>query len=134
MRKVSVAVRIPAEELNKIFKGISKLQHNKGWTLSLSDDSNFISKHLDIVERQNAMWEQRAKQLEEYVKDDNKEKVTRKRKTSKSTSEDVSRTTLNKRTKNDSISSDNDSGTEKGKTLSKKKLKLNGNIVNGALT
>lgn len=134
-RKVSAAIRIPAEELKNIFTGISKLQHNKGWTLSLPDDTNFISKHFDIVERQNAAWEQRAKQLEEYLKDDNKEKVTRKRKMSKSVSEDVPvRTVLNKRTKKDSISSDTDSGTEKGKTLSKKRLKLNGNMLNGVLT
>lgn len=68
-------------------------------------DVDFLSKYPDVALRQNLMWQQRAKQLNEYFAD-NKEKV--KRRKSKSVSED------NKgNNKRDSVTSDSESGNEK---------------------
>ncbi|XP_022917040.1 DNA-directed RNA polymerase III subunit RPC5 [Onthophagus taurus] len=89
-KKVSSLVKIPAEELKEIFIGVSKLKHNKVWELSLATDAEFILKHSDVVQRQNAQWEHRAKQLGEYLnKDSNKEKKQRRK--SKSVSEEQHR-------------------------------------------
>lgn len=98
--------------------GISKLRHNKGWELSLPTDQDFIAKHPEIVQRQNLMWEQRSKQLNEFLKE-SKEK--RQRRKSKSVSEN------SKSEQRDcGVSSDNDSGTEKIKSpVAARKLKLN---------
>lgn len=111
-RKVSSVIRIPSEEIKEIFTGIAKLRHNKGWELSLPTDHEFISKHPDIVARQNSIWEQRSKQLSEYLKDP---KEKRQRRKSKSVSEEC------RNNKNE----ENDSGTEKSKSpVVAKKLKV----------
>lgn len=106
-RKVSSVIKIPPEEIKEILTGISKLHHHKMWQLILSIDTEFINEYNEVVIRQNLMWEQRAKQLNEYFTE-NKEKT--KRRKSKSVSEE------NKSSKRDSISSDNESGTEKNKS------------------
>lgn len=58
-RKVSSVIKIPTEEIKEIFTGISKLRYSKGWELALPTDSDFINKYTDIVQRQNALWDQR---------------------------------------------------------------------------
>lgn len=96
-------MKIPSEEVKEIFKGFSKLSHNKGWELVLPTDNDFIAKHSDIVQKQNEAWEQKFKQLSEFLKDNK-----RQRRKSKSVSEDC-------KVRN-GMSSDNDSGTEKNKS------------------
>lgn len=111
-------MKIPSEEVKEIFTGISKLRHNKGWELSLPGDQDFLIKHIDVVQKQMAFWEQRYHQLTEFLRD-NKEK--RQRRKSKSVSEDNSGASVaNKLRSNGSLvvansytSSDNDSGTER---------------------
>ncbi|GJQ72361.1 hypothetical protein Trydic_g3446 [Trypoxylus dichotomus] len=126
-RKVSSLIRIPAEELKEILTGISRLRHNKGWELSLPPDADFILKHHDIVQRQSVLWEQKSKQLGDFLSD-TREK-TRQRRKSKSVSEDVkSKSESGSRLKKESISSDTDSGTEKSKSPPSKKRKLNGDV------
>lgn len=106
-------MKIPSEEVKEIFTGVSKLRHNKGWELSLPADQDFLIKHIEIVQKQMAFWEQRYHQLSEFLKD-NKEK--RQRRKSKSVSEDSGISVTNKIRSNGSLncytSSDNDSGTE----------------------
>lgn len=103
-KKVSSVMKIPAEEVKEIFIGISKLRHNKGWELTQPADTDFITRHYEIVQRQTLLWEQRYIQLGDFLK----EKTRRKSKSeSKSVSEDG-------RSKNPNYtSSDNESGTEK---------------------
>lgn len=124
-RKVSSLIRIPAEELKEILTGISRLRHNKGWELSFAPDTDFILKHHDIVQRQSVIWEQKSKQLSDFL-NDTREK--NKRKKSKSVSEDVKNKSDSDRLKKDSISSDTDSGTEKCKSPLTKKRKLIGEL------
>lgn len=117
-------IRIPTEEVKEIFTGIAKLKHNKGWELALPTDHDFITKHLDTVNRQNLMWDQRAKQVSDYFKD-NKDK--RQRRKSKSVSEEC-------KGRDCGVSEDNDSGAEKTITKSPvvvKKNKVNNNKVIG---
>lgn len=117
-RKVSSVIRIPTEEIKEIFTGISRLRHNKGWELTMPADHDFIAKHPEIVQRQNLMWEQRQKQLNEFLKDGREKRQRRK---SKSVSENSK-----SEPRDCSLSSDNDSGTEKIKSpVAAKKLKLN---------
>lgn len=123
-RKVSSEIRIPSEEIKEIFTGIAKLRHNKGWELTLPPDQEFINKHPEIVQRQNLMWEQRSRQLSEFIKD-SKEK--RQRRKSKSVSEECKANKSEARDSN--LSSDTDSGTEKSKSpIAAKKLKLSKNM------
>lgn len=112
--------------MKEIFTGIAKLKHNKGWELALPTDHDFISKHLDTVNRQNLMWDQRAKQVSDYFKDSKDKKQRRK---SKSVSEEC-------KGKSDArdcgVSSDNDSGTEKPNTKSPvavRKNKVNNKVA-----
>lgn len=107
-RKVSTIIRIPTEEIKEIFMGISKLKHNKGWELNIPTDHDFIAKHPDIVVRQNLMWEQRSKQLSEFFQD---KKDKRQRRKSKSVSEECKNNKSD--VKDCTVSSDNDSGTDK---------------------
>lgn len=58
-RKVSSVIKIPTEEIKEIFTGISKLRYSKGWELALPTDADFINKYTDMVQRQNALWDQR---------------------------------------------------------------------------
>ncbi|CAH0563680.1 unnamed protein product [Brassicogethes aeneus] len=117
-KKVSSVMKIPSEEIKEIFTGISKLRHNKGWELSLPADTDFINKHSDIVQKQNAFWTERFNQIMESVKESNDKRQRRK---SKSVSEDL-------KLKN-SVSSDNDSGTEiKSPVLGRKNKNLEGNV------
>lgn len=121
-KKVSSVIRIPTEEVKEIFTGIAKLKHNKGWELALPTDHDFISKHLDTVNRQNLMWEQKAKQVSDYFKDTKDKKHRRK---SRSVSEECNKG------RDCSVSSDNDSGTDKPNNKSpivarKNKVKVNG--------
>ncbi|KAK9754708.1 RPC5 protein [Popillia japonica] len=123
-RKVSSLIRIPAEELKEILTGMSRLRHNKGWELSLAPDADFILKHHDIVQRQSVLWEQKSKQLSDFLSD-TREK-TRQRRKSKSASEDIkTKSESSGRQTKESISSDTDSGTEKSKSPPSKKRKLN---------
>lgn len=122
-KKVSSVIRIPAEEVKEIFTGIAKLKHNKGWELALPTDHDFISKHLDIVNRQNLMWDQKAKQVSDYFKDTKDKKQRRK---SKSVSEEC-------KSRDCGVSSDNDSGAEKPNNKSPiavRKSKNNNKLVN----
>lgn len=81
--KVSSLLKIPAEELKEIFAGISKLQtHSKGWELTLPTDHDFMSKHADLVQRQNLFWEHRFHQLSQFLN-----QPSRQRRKSKSASE-----------------------------------------------
>lgn len=107
-RKISSVIRIPPEEIKEILTGISKLHHNKVWELLLPADVDFVTKYPEAALRQNLMWQQRAKQLNEYFSE-TKEK--NKRRKSKSVSEDT-----NVRAKRDSITSDSESGSEKNKS------------------
>lgn len=110
-------IRIPAEEVKEIFTGIAKLRHNRGWELALNADQDFISKHQDTVNRQHLMWEQRAKQVSDYFKDNKKQ-----RRKSRSASEGKSDA------RDCGVSSDNDSGTEKAYNKSPvRKNKVNNN-------
>lgn len=112
-------IRIPTEEVKEIFTGIAKLRHNKGWELALPTDHDFISKHLDTVNRQSLMWEQRAKQVSDYFKDTKEKKQRRK---SRSVSEEC-------KGKSDvrdcGASSDNDSGTDKPNNKSPNAVRKN---------
>ncbi|CAG9857067.1 unnamed protein product [Phyllotreta striolata] len=125
-KKVSSILKIPSEEIKEIFTGISKLRrHNKEWELHLPVDQDFINKHGDLVQKQNLMWEHRFHQLSQFLKDN----MTQRRK-SRSESKSVSE---EGRARNSlSFSSDNDSGTEKGKSaansvkkISNKNVKMN---------
>lgn len=104
---MSSVLKIPSEEIKEIFTGISKLRrHNKEWELHLPTDHDFINKHGDLVMKQNLFWEHRFHQLTEFLKD-NRTQRRKSRSESKSFSEDG-------KTRNGlSVSSDNDSGTEK---------------------
>ncbi|VEN48219.1 unnamed protein product [Callosobruchus maculatus] len=123
-KTVSSILKIPSEELKEIFTGISKLRrHNKEWELQLPTDVEFINKHSELVNKQNAYWGQRFQQLSEFLKD-NKAQRRKSRSESKSISED---------SKNKNIvyfSSDNESGTEKSKSpvasRKNKSTKVNG--------
>ncbi|KAJ8957438.1 hypothetical protein NQ318_004918 [Aromia moschata] len=107
-KKVSPLLRIPSEEIKEIFMGVSKLTgHQKGWELHLPTDSDFLSKHTDIVQKQNLFWEHRFHQLSEFLKD-NKVQRRKSRSESKSFSEDSKA--------RNGLSSDTDSGTEKNKS------------------
>ncbi|CAH1109394.1 unnamed protein product [Psylliodes chrysocephalus] len=119
-KKVSSILKIPSEEIKEIFTGISKLRrHNKEWELHLPADQDFINKHGDLVQKQNLMWEHRFHQLSQFLKD-NMSQRRKSRSESKSVSDDgKARNSL-------SFSSDNDSGTEKGKS-STNSLKKNSN-------
>lgn len=120
-RKVSSVIRVPSEEIKEIFTGIAKLRHNKGWELALPTDHDFIAKHPDIVMRQNSIWEQRSKQLSEFLKDPKEKKQRQK---SKSVSED-SKSAKNE-ARDGNISSDNDSNKDKLKLPGiAKRLKVN---------
>lgn len=122
-KKVSSVIRIPAEEIKEIFTGIAKLKHNKGWELALPVDHDFISKHLDTVNRQNLMWDQKAKQVNDYFKDT---KDKRQRRKSKSVSEEC-------KSRDCGVSSDNDSGTEKASNKSLiviRKNRNNNKVIN----
>lgn len=99
-------MKIPSEEVKEIFKGFSKLRHNKGWELVLPIDHDFIVKHSDIVQKQKDAWDERFKQLSEFLKDNQ-----RQRRKSKSISDDSKL-----RNGTNCVSSDNDSGTEKNKS------------------
>lgn len=102
-KKVSSVIRIPAEEVKEIFTGIAKLKHNTGWELVLPTDHDFVAKHLDTVNRQNLMWEQKAKQVNDYFKDTKEKKQRRK---SKSVSEEC-------KGRDCSVNSDNDASVDK---------------------
>ncbi|KAJ8929805.1 hypothetical protein NQ314_017402 [Rhamnusium bicolor] len=124
---VSSVMKIPSEEIKEIFTGISKLRsHNKGWELHLPTDQDFINKHSDLVQKQKLFWEHRFHQLSEFLKD-NKGQRRKSRSESKSVSED------GKARNGLSLSSDNDSGTEKNKSpvaaRKNKTVKVN-NLVN----
>lgn len=120
-RKVSSVIRIPSEEIKEIFTGISKLRHNKGWELALPTDHDFIAKYPDVVARQNSMWEQRSRQISEFLKDSKDKKPRRK---SKSVSEECKSNKSDIRDCNGS--SENESGTEKSKSpVVAKKVKVN---------
>lgn len=105
-------MKIPSEEVKEIFMGFSKLSHNKGWELVLPADNDFIVKHSDIVQKQKDAWEDRFKQLSAFLKDNQ-----RQRRKSKSISED-------NKVRNNNVSSDNDSGTEKNKSPVSARKKL----------
>lgn len=75
-------MKIPSEEVKEIFTGFSRLSHNKGWELVLPTDHEFVFKHSEVVQRQTEAWEQRFKQLSEFLKDNK-----RQRRKSKSVSE-----------------------------------------------
>lgn len=109
-KKISSILTIPSEEIKEIFTGISKLRrHNKEWELHLPADYDFITKHSELVHKQNLFWEHRFHQLSEFLKD-NKTQRRKSRSESKSISEDG-------KVKNSvNFSSDNDSGTEKNKS------------------
>lgn len=106
-KKISSVISIPAEEIKEILTGIARLRHNKGWELTLPTDHDFISKHLDVVTRQNLMWEQRSKQVNDFFRDSKEKKQRRK---SRSVSEECKG---KGEIRDCSVSSDNDSGTEK---------------------
>ncbi|XP_050301715.1 DNA-directed RNA polymerase III subunit RPC5 [Anthonomus grandis grandis] len=110
-KKVSSLLKIPAEEVKDIFSGISKLTHNKGWELSLPTDSDFLTKHSDLAQRQNLFWEHRYHQLSRFLS----QPAPRPRHKSKSASESDGG---GGKQRTSSIScSDNESGTEsKGKS------------------
>ncbi|KAG5878014.1 hypothetical protein JTB14_025469 [Gonioctena quinquepunctata] len=126
-KKVSSILKIPSEEIKEIFTGVSKLRrHNKEWELHLPTDQDFINKHADLVQKQNLMWEHRFHQLSEFLKD-NRSQRRKSRSESKSVSEDG-------KTRNGlSVSSDNDSGTEKSKSpvvaRKNKSVKINSQIA-----
>lgn len=123
-KKVSSVIRLPTEEVKEIFTGIAKLRHNRGWELALPTDHDFISKHLDTVNRQNLMWEQRSKQVHDFFKDSKDKKQRRK---SRSVSEESKG---RGDVKECGISSDNDSGTEKS-PVAAKRHKANNNQIAG---
>ncbi|CAG9770968.1 unnamed protein product [Ceutorhynchus assimilis] len=127
--KVSSLLKIPTEEVKEIFSGVSKLQtHNKGWELSLPTDQDFITKHAELVQRQNLFWEHRYHQLSLFLN-----QPSRPRHKSKSASESDGG---GGKTRNSSIScSDNESGTEgKGKSpIVARKLVKQDQLANGAL-
>ncbi|XP_045475920.1 DNA-directed RNA polymerase III subunit RPC5 [Harmonia axyridis] len=112
-KKVASIVKVPAEEVKEIFKGVSSLRHNKGWELNLDTDFDFIAKHPDIEQRQTLLWEQRYIQVCDFLKEKKRRKS---RSESKSFSEDKKSGHCN--------SSDNDSGTEKTKSPPRKKKKM----------
>ncbi|XP_023029282.1 RNA polymerase III subunit E [Leptinotarsa decemlineata] len=121
-KKVSPLLKIPSEEIKRIFEGISRLRlENKKWELLLPSDVDFINKHTDLVQKQNLLWEHRFHQLSEYLKD-NKSQRRKSRSESKSISEDGKPKNI--------PSSDDDSGTEKSKTTVGAKKK---NLPNSAV-
>ncbi|XP_044759319.1 DNA-directed RNA polymerase III subunit RPC5 [Coccinella septempunctata] len=111
-KKVASIVKVPAEEVKEIFKGVSSLRHNKGWELNLETDFDFIAKYPDIEQRQTLLWEQRYIQVCDFLKEKKRRKS---RSESKSFSED--------KKSGHSHSSDNDSGTEKTRSPPRKKRK-----------
>lgn len=117
-------MKIPAEEVKEILTGISKLRHNKGWELSVPSDVDFIYRHNDIVQRENEFWQERYNQIMELIKDSNEKRQRRK---SKSVSEDPKV----RNGPSNSVSSDNDSGTElRSPVLDRKNKTVNINDSN----
>ncbi|XP_017777402.1 PREDICTED: DNA-directed RNA polymerase III subunit RPC5 [Nicrophorus vespilloides] len=84
-----VCLRLPIEEIKEIFTGISKLDRSKRWSLVLPTDTDFMGKHFEVVERQQALWEQRVKQLESFMECKEKEKEKKHRRKSKSVCEEA---------------------------------------------
>lgn len=122
-RKVSSVIKLPTEEVKEIFTGIARLRTNRGWELLLPTDTVFIDKYPDVVQRQQLFWEAKQKQFNDLIRDC--KTPQRQRRKSKSVSDEIVKQNGIKR--DNSLNSDNESGTEKSKKspVCAKKLKFN---------
>ena len=69
MRKdISPVIKLVAEDVKEMLEQVSRLKVKKGWEFLLEADQDFISRHPDIVQRQNMIWEAKFKQLSLVLK------------------------------------------------------------------
>lgn len=117
----------------EIFEGVSKYEKHKGWQLLLPSDEQFIARYPDVVQRQQLFWETKSKQFIQYIKEFSKTVRNRKKSNRESVSsvsdvEIVPKMNGVKKQRDNSCSSDTDSGTEKSKKSSagsRKRTKVN---------
>lgn len=53
---VTSIVQLPPEECLEILKSVGRINSNKKWEFILSPDTVFESKHIELVQRQEAYW------------------------------------------------------------------------------
>lgn len=78
-RKVTAAVRLPANDVLDILRSVAKFTPHMGWELLLPPDTAFEVKYSDIVLRQNTYWEARQRQFNETLLGENLNKRQRKK-------------------------------------------------------
>jgi len=58
----------PAEEINKVLEEVGRLEPNHGWCLRVGEDLDFLKKFQKTCERQDLLWINRIKSLNEILK------------------------------------------------------------------
>ncbi|CAK1547361.1 unnamed protein product [Leptosia nina] len=66
-RKITAAVRLPANEVLGILQTVAQLNPNTGWELILPPDISFEEKYPEIIQHQNSYWEARQRQFNEML-------------------------------------------------------------------
>jgi len=95
--------RLPTEEVTEILSQVSRMVPKKGWEFLLPYDAEFVSRFPEVVQRQTLLLEMRnQQQTRQKSVSDGKDAPLKPPAT----------TNVRRRSRNMSISSDNDSGAE----------------------
>lgn len=66
-KAISAVVKLPAEEIKEIFNNLGRSKQKKGWQLTIPPDTDFPTRHPEIAQRQEMLWEAKRKQLKEVM-------------------------------------------------------------------
>ncbi|KAK0168773.1 hypothetical protein PV327_002543 [Microctonus hyperodae] len=66
-KAISAVIKLPAEEIKEIFNNLGRSKQKKGWQLIIPPDTDFPTRHPEIAQRQEMLWEAKRKQLKEAM-------------------------------------------------------------------
>lgn len=68
--EVADVVGLPSNDLKEILRGVSRYRGARGiWEFLLPTDTGFVNKYLEVVQRQQMIWQSRSEQLAHNFKD-----------------------------------------------------------------
>ncbi len=62
-KDIASVIKLPAEDVKDILDQMAQLRVSKGWEFVLDNDSEFINRHPEVVQRQQMLWDAKFQQL-----------------------------------------------------------------------
>lgn len=67
-KEITPVIKLVADDVKDMLEQVSRLKTNKGWEFLFECDTEFMNRHLDVVQRQMMIWEAKFKQLNMSLK------------------------------------------------------------------